>query len=132
MRISTLLILIGLTTGLARAAPLPLEVVEYVDHYRVVLYLDKDQLQAIPAWRPGEGDPPMSLGAAVSRTLVWVEKSSLLKGARIHELSFKPVHNFEAQNRWYYLVELRQSGKKHFLAVLPDGDVVPAIRESGR
>ncbi len=132
MRVSSWLILMGLIAGGARAAQLPVEIVEYVDHYRVVLYLENKQLQGIPAWRPGEGDPPMSLGEAVSRTLAWVEKNALLRDARIHALSYKPVHNFEAQNRWYYLVELRQSGKKHFLAVLPDGEVVPAIRESGR
>jgi hypothetical protein len=43
------------------------------------------------------------------------------------------VHNHETLDRWYYLVELRmQDGMKRFLAVLPDGQVVPAIAEPGR
>lgn len=133
MRITTLFFLATMAAGAAHAAELPAEVVENLDQYRIVLYLSETQIDAIPAWQPGEGKPPMSLEAAVNRTLEWIEASDLLKDAHIHELKYKPVHNFESRNRWYYLVELRmQGGKKRFLAVLPDGQVIPAIEEPGR
>jgi hypothetical protein len=48
-------------------------------------------------------------------------------------VKYKPVHNYEKLNRWYYLVELRMAaGKKRFVAVLPGGQVVSAIEEPGR
>jgi len=132
MRITTLFLLASMAAA-AQAARLPAEVVENLDQYRIVLYLSEDQIDAIPAWQPGKGKPPMSLEAAVNRTLEWIGTSDLLKDARIHELKYKPVHNYESRNRWYYLVELRMQGtKKRFLAILPDGQVVPAIEEPGR
>lgn len=133
MRVSSLFFLLSLVSGAAQSAMLPTEVVENLDQYRIVLYLDQNQIDAIPAWQPGEGAPPMTLEAAVARTLEWIGDNELLKAARIHELKYKPVHNYESLNRWYYLVELRMQGtKKRFLAVLPGGEVVPAIEEPGR
>jgi hypothetical protein len=133
MRTSTLLLLTALAGGVTQAASLPAEVVENLDQYRIVLSLDEAQIRAIPAWRPGEGKPPMSLDAAVTRTLEWINSKELLKDAQIYELKYKPVHNHETLDRWYFLVELRmQDGMKRFLAVLPDGQVVPAIAEPGR
>lgn len=133
MRTTTLFLLTLLAAGVTRAASLPAEVVENLDQYRIVLSLDEAQIRAIPAWRPGEGKPPMSLEAAVTRTLEWIGSKALLKDAQIYELKYKPVHNHETLDRWYYLVELRmQDGMKRFLAVLPNGQVVPAIAEPGR
>ena len=133
MRTSTLFLLAALAGGVTQAASLPAEVVENLDQYRIVLSLDEAQIRAIPAWRPGEGKPPMSLDAAVTRTLEWINSKELLKDAQIYELKYKPVHNHETLDRWYFLVELRmQDGMKRFLAVLPDGQVVPAIAEPGR
>ncbi len=133
MRSTFVFLLASVAACAVQASSLPAEVVETLDQYRIVLYLEQEQLNAIPAWRPGEGDPPMPLSAAVARTLAWIGENDLLKDARIYELTYKPVHNFEAQNRWYYLVELRMTaGKRRFLAVLPDGEVIPAIEEPGR
>jgi hypothetical protein len=133
MRITIPFLLAGLTAGIAQAASLPAEVVENLDQYRIVLYLNDTQIDSIPAWRPGEGGPPMSLEAAVDSTLEWVGANELYRDASIYELKYKPVHNYEALNRWYYLVELRmQDGRKRFLAVLPDGTVVPANEEPDR
>lgn len=132
-RISTLVLLVGLTAGRAQASALPAEVVENLDESRIVLYLSEPQIEAMPAWRPGEGKPPMSLEEAVNRTLAWTGERDLYKDASIYELKYKPVHNYEALDRWYYLVELRlPGGRKHFLAVLPGGAVIPAIQEPGR
>jgi hypothetical protein len=133
MRTPTLFLLATLAAGAVQASSLPTEVVENLDDYRIVLYLSETQINAIPAWQPGEGAPPMSLDAAVSRTLAWIGENELLKNAQIHELKFKPVHNFESLNRWYYLVELHtDNARRRFLAVLPGGEVVPAVEEPGR
>jgi hypothetical protein len=133
MRIITIFLLTCLAGGAAQAASLPSEVVENLDQYRIVLSIGDERIKAMPAWRPGEGKPPMSLEAAVARTLEWIESKALLKDATIYELKYKPVHNYETLDRWYYLVELRmRDGMKRFLAVLPDGQVVPAIAEPGR
>jgi hypothetical protein len=126
-------LLSSLLTAAAQATPLPTEVIEIMDQYRIALYLSEDQISSIPQWQPGEGEPPMSLQAAVGRVLEWIDKNPPLADAQIYELKYKPVHNFEKLNRWYYLVELRmQAGKKRFVAVLPSGQVVPAIEEPGR
>lgn len=133
MRITSLLFLAFVACGAARAAQLPVEVVETLDQNRLVVYLSEAQIDAIPAWQPGAGQPPMSLQAAVARALEWIRDRDLYTDARIYELKFKPVHNYEALNRWYYLVDLRlPGGRRHFIAVLPNGDVVPAMVEPGR
>lgn len=133
MRLSALLFLFSMSAATVQAASLPAEVVENMDQYRIVLYLSDEQVNAIPEWRPGEGKPPMSLQDAVSHTLAWIARDTSLAGAQIYELKYKPVHNYEKLNRWYYLVELRmEAGKKRFVAVLPGGQVVSAIEEPGR
>ena len=133
MRFSALLFLFFLSVATARASSLPAEVVENMDQYRIVLYLSDEQVNAIPEWQPGEGKPPMSLQDAVSHVLAWIARDTSLAGAKIYELKYKPVHNYEKLNRWYYLVELRmEAGKKRFVAVLPGGQVVSAIEEPGR
>lgn len=116
----------------ARASSLPVEVIENMDQRVVVLYLGEQQITDIPAWSPGEGKPPMSVAEAVERALAWASKETSLADAHIHEIEFKPIHHYEKLNRWYYLVELRlPDASKRFLAVLPDGTVVPAIEEPG-
>jgi hypothetical protein len=133
MRFSALLFLFSLSVATAQASSLPAEVIENMDQYRIVLYLSEDQINAIPEWQPGEGKPPMSLEEAVSHALAWIGRDTSLAGAQIYEVKYKPVHNYEKLNRWYYLVELRMdAGKKRFVAVLPGGQVVSAIEEPGR
>lgn len=133
MRFAALLFLSSLFFVTAQASSLPTEVIENMDRYRIVLYLNDAQIKAIPQWQPGEGAPPMSLQAAVDRVLAWMAGQESLKSAQVYELKYKPVHHYEKLNRWYYLIELRlPAGKKRFVAVLPDGQVVQAIEEPGR
>jgi hypothetical protein len=133
MRLTTLFFLPSLFVTTLQASSLPTEVIEIMDQYRIALYLTEAQISSIPDWQPGAGEPPMSLQAAVGRVLEWIAKNPLLADAQIYELKYKPVHNYEKFNRWYYLVELRMlAGKKQFVAVLPDGQVVSAIEEPGR
>jgi hypothetical protein len=132
MRLNTLFLLFSLCVSTAQASSLPTEVIEVMDQHRIALYLNESQINGIPAWRPGEGKPPMSLEDAVGRALEWMARDPSLANAQVYELKYKPVHHYEKLNRWYYLVELRQkAGKKRFLAVLPDGEVVSAIVEPG-
>jgi hypothetical protein len=133
MRLTTLFLLSSLFTAAAQATALPTEVIEIMDQYRIALYLTEEQISSIPQWQPGDGEPPMSLQAAVGRVLEWIARTPSLADAQIYELKYKPVHNYEKLNRWYYLVEFRmRAGKKRFVAVLPDGQVVSAIEEPGR
>jgi hypothetical protein len=116
----------------AQAESLPTEVIEIMDQHRIALYLSASQVNSIPEWHPGQGKPPMSLEGAVERAMKWIANDPSLAGAEVYEIKYKPVHHYEKLNRWYYLVELRQAaGKKRFLAVLPDGQVVSAIEEPG-
>ncbi len=130
MKKTTLFLLLSVLVTAVQAAPRPTEIIENIDQYRIVLYLNQPQIKAMPEWQPGEGEPPMSVGTAVGRVLDWIAAEPGLTGASIHELEFKPIHNFEKLNRWYYLVELSLgAGEKRFVAVLPGGKVVPAIVE---
>jgi hypothetical protein len=133
MRFAALLFLSSLYSVIAQASSLPTEVIENMDRHMIVLYLSDAEIKAIPQWRPGEGAPPMSLQAAVERVVAWKAGEESLKDAHIYEVKYKPVHHYEKLNRWYYLIELRlPAGKKRFVAVLPNGQVVPAIEEPGR
>lgn len=132
MKLPALFFLSALFVTTTQAASLPTEVIETMDQHLIALYLSEAQVNGIPEWQPGQGKPPMPIEGAVERTLEWMANDSSLADAKVYEIKYKPVHHYEKLNRWYYLVELRQpAGKKRFLAVLPSGDVVPAIVEPG-
>ena len=133
--LSLFLSLVGFPASAQLSHTLPVEIVEVMDQSRIALYLDTDEIDAIPEWRPGDGPPPLSLARVIELLQAYIERTPRLKGGQIHEIEFKPIHNLESKNRWYYLAQLhsKASGKRlsYYVAVLADGKIVKAIQESG-
>lgn len=111
----------------------PVEIYDVMDNQKLVVFLANDDIAASPPWQPAQGGPPVSIAAALEYASQWIEQDPRMKGARIHEIELKPIHEHENENRWYYLLQLRtgESGKRsaYYIAVLFNGKVVPAIVE---
>ncbi|WJW74998.1 hypothetical protein QVG61_10885 [Thiohalobacter sp. IOR34] len=126
--------LVLLASGNALAGQFPLEIFEYFDDSKIVIYAREEAIQQAPAWMPETGAPPLGIGRLIEIGNQWISRDPRLQGAHIHEIELKPIRHHESQQRWYYLVQLQRaddSGKpvKTYLAVLLDGTVLPALRE---
>ncbi len=112
----------------------PLEVRENGDCREITVFLEEEDMRAVPSWGPAQGAPPLTVAGAIREVRHWVDASFRLKGLRIHEVELKPIGHRDAGRHWYYLVQLRRSvnGRpdRHHVAVLMNGRVIPAIRSS--
>lgn len=111
----------------------PLEIFDVLDDHRLVIFLRSEDIVASPPWTPGEGAPPLTVAEVIVGIKRQIEQDVRLKGAEIHEFELKPIHGYDKENRWYYLVQLRTQGehkpKAYYFAVLLSGKVVAAIEE---
>jgi len=111
----------------------PVEIFDVMDNQKLVIFIANEDIAASPQWQPAQGGPPVSIAAALEQARSWIEHEPPLKGARIHEIELKLIHEHEHENRWYYLLQLRteKDGKisAHYIAILFNGKIVPAIAE---
>lgn len=111
----------------------PEEIIERFDNSRVIIYINTSDITDTPAWNLAAGEPPLTIQALSQIIRTRIAQDDTLKDAVVDRIELKRIQHHEAQQRWYYLVEMKTltDGRtlKHYLAVLMDGKVVPAIRE---
>ncbi len=115
------------------ASPFPLTLIETFDDDRVVIYASESDINNAPDWQPAEGAPPLSVKKLIDDINDWRTRNPEFRDATISEFELKPIRNHEKQHRWYYLVQIKNAGSskadEHYLAVLMNGKVLPAIKE---
>lgn len=105
------------------------------DGTKVELILNSKQVAKTPAWRPGQGEPPLSVARAIQLGSTWAKghykRFDSVDVERISLQSFGECSN--AQTHWYYVLEFtpvmdgnRFFGSFNWAAVLFDGTVVGA------
>ncbi len=133
MRLSWSIVLLLLVAQTAGAVQWPLEIFEIMDDRKIVVFLEEADITTSPTWDPAEGGPPLTLAEVVQKLSDWVGASDRLADLKIHEIKLKPIRHHESEQRWYYLVQLRRQidgqPDRHYVAVLMNGKVVPALRE---
>jgi hypothetical protein len=125
--------LIFLISGNVLADQFPVEIIEYFNDTKVVVYVNESDIEKAPIWNPTKGAPPLTIAMLIKDVQEWNSSAPDLAGMQIHEIELKPIRHHEKQDRWYYLVHLTGPKSKHsgrqYLAVLMNGKIVPAIRE---
>lgn len=124
------------TATWAKAANWPVEIFEIMDDQTLVIFLQEEDIAATPRWQPAKGGPPLTVAQALDAARRWIGSHPRLHGARIDAIELKPIHDYEKEHRWYYLLQLHAIDdddtvkvKAHYAAVLFSGKVVPAIAE---
>lgn len=117
----------------ALANPFPLEVIERFADARIIVYIQQSDMDEAPAWHPGEGAPPLTIEALVRAIQKWTAGDPALAKATIRKIELKPIRLKNNQGRWYYLAQLSVDTEgqpsMHYVAVLMNGKILPAIRE---
>lgn len=107
----------------------PLEIIDYMDDATIIVYAKKDDINSTSSWLPGEGNIPLGINDLVSTVNNWLKTQSKMAGLKINEIELKKVKKHEKDNYWYYLVQLKNNNDTQYLAVLMNGQILPAIKE---
>ena len=118
----------------ALAIQFPLVLIESFDDAKLVIYVNESDIRNTPDWQPSEGSPPLSVEKLVKDIQKWNNRNPEFANATINEFELKPILNHEKENRWYYLVRMKNKARNgtsetRYLAVLMNGKVLPAIKE---
>ncbi len=115
------------------ATQFPLVLIESFNDAKVVIYTSENDIRNAPNWKPSDGAPPLSVENLITDIKKWNSLNPELSNSTINEFELKPIIHHKNENRWYYLVQMRNNSqgktKDHYLAVLMDGKVLPAIIE---
>ena len=104
------------------------ELVERFDGYRLVVFVDEQDIASSPTWKPGADAPPLSILEAIQAVKRFGK--DLDSSNQISEIDLRPVPNNEGY--WHYLVEVSDDDMSHKFSVfivLMNGKVIPAIVE---
>jgi len=115
------------------ASPFPQVLIESFDDARLVIYVNESDISNTPDWQPSEGAPPLSVKNLLKDIKKWNTRNPEYANLTINEFELKPIIHHEKQNRWYYLVQMKDDTNKksntHYLAVLMNGQVLSAVKE---
>lgn len=115
----------------SQAYQFPIEIIEYVEDARVVAFINQSDLDISVHWQPGEGPPPINIENVISSTKDYAESKEDLLNATLTEIKLRQIPHHEAQ--WHYMVKLQAKKdnklRYHYLVVLMNGKIIPAIRE---
>ena len=121
------LAIILLSTG-AHAFQSKVEIFEQFDDLRMVAFISEKDINSNPEWKPGIGEPPLTVFQAI-KAIRDFNKSSNNSGS-IKEIELKPVPKHGKY--WHYLIKITNDAKKSkydIYVVLMNGKVIPAIIE---
>ena len=98
----------------------------------VGLFLSDADFENVPQWAPGEGEPPLSISAAIDHALAWAtSRYSRYDSVRVSGVSMAWYRCFVRDPMWYYKIDstptmddndVRDYGA--WVAVLFDGTTV--------
>ena len=109
----------------------PIEVFDVMDNQSLVIFLGNEDISKSPEWKPSSGEPPLTIAGVLKYAQTWMAKDASLAKAEIHEIELKHITDYEKQNHWYYLLQLKSvtdhKTTMNYIAVLFNGKVYPAI-----
>jgi hypothetical protein len=108
------------------------------DGSRVVLRIPQDALNDALGWQPGHGEPPISIGKAVSIATAWAAgHHDTYDELRVNEVTLDNVSCARGDGHWYYRVTFFPllNGKviysgAYVIAILMDGKVIESHKVS--
>jgi len=125
--------LLFLITENVAATQFPLEIIDYLDDTKIVIFINEADIDEAPTWNPSAGAPPLTIEHLVKDVQKWGAANPNLTHAIIHKIELKPILHHEKQNRWYYLIQMKvqvdDHSDMHYLAVLMNGKILSAMKE---
>ena len=123
--------LLYLSSNSVWAFQFPIEMIEGVDGARVVVNINKDDLDKEGQWAPFEGAPPLTVAGVLDIMQAHMKRSPALSNASLKEIQLRPIPHHESI--WHYMVVMQtmKEGKPilHYYVVLMSGKLIPAILE---
>jgi len=102
------------------------------DGKQIGIFIAQDQMERTQAWKPEQGEPPLSVSAAYRAAKEWGRQHyTRYDDVNVREFSLKKYGCSLVSDRWYYLFDLNpvidgnelwSSG--NWAAVLMDGTVI--------
>lgn len=110
----------------------PVEIFEYINDTKVVVFISESDIHDTRQWQPLRSAPPLTLNAALVKIQKYLVKEKLgVSNAVINEIELKQIPHYS--NYWHYLIklELKRNNIKHYyyFVVLMNGKVIPAVKE---
>ena len=109
----------------------PVEMIEGVEGARVVVNINKEDLEKEVSWTPFESAPPVTVADALGIVREHLANNPALKEATLREIQLRRIPRHE--NNWHYMVmvETLREGNPvlHYYVVLMSGKLYTAIRE---
>ena len=131
MSLRWLALLLPLYSVSVHALEMPIEIVEIVDNTRVVAFINESDIDNFADWKPFESTPALNVTDAVVSVKKFITENDGLKEAQVEEIVLRQIPHHEG--RWHYMVKLKTERDEqvsyHYLVVLMNGKIIPAIRE---
>lgn len=132
-----LLLAMSSTVGAAGVTGVLVPVDEMFEGNHLSLYLDPQELDALPKWAPGDKAPPLSLADAIAKFRAWLKDTApQYDDVEYEEIALKSIRRQDGSRLWHYLIRYNGVAKgyvihkpEQFAAVLFDGKVLPAVLE---
>ncbi len=136
MKYTLLISLLMAATVSSAAIERTIEITHHVDvDGTKTYYKTTDKILATsPVWRPGDGNPPLSIDAAVKSATKWVsEKHPSFRFHNIACISLGSIWDSDLKDRWHYTVSINmkadvdgvQVNRFFHVIVLMNGEIVP-------
>jgi hypothetical protein len=109
----------------------PIEIIEYFDQTRVVVFLNEEDIDKTLDWSPFEGQPPLTIADTLEGVREYITGNVELADAEVMEIELKRIPHHESH--WHYLVKMKtradDTPQFHFLIVLMNGKIVQGLKE---
>ncbi len=128
---SLLPLLFLLLSGKLYAYEFPVEIFEYIDDTKVVVFINKKDIDKSLQWYPFKGAPPLTMTDMLTKMKKYLASGKIaLSGARITGIELKQIPHHK--DNWHYLVKLKSNKKTiryYYFIVLMNGKIIPAVKE---
>jgi hypothetical protein len=121
-----------------RCEDFPIYSVHDMDGTQHSIVISGDKVKKAPTWKPGSGEPPIGLSAAVSSALAWAKQTYIRFDDVVIEYIEIRRYGCSSEDHWYYVVKFAPviegssvRGIGYFAAVLMDGSVVGPQKRKG-
>ena len=124
-------LILPLLSGNIYAYEFPIEIIEYIDNTKVVVFINEEDIDNSQRWSPFKSPPPLTITAALNLMQKQVASDPALAKASLTGIELKPIPHHDDQ--WHYLVKINTQidGKSHshYFFLLMNGKIIAGLKE---
>jgi hypothetical protein len=115
----------------AHSFDFPVEIFEYVDNARIVVFINEGDIVDSANWEPFKGSPPLSVEKVISSLHKYIGGKEEYANIKLEEIEVRRIPHHE--NKWHYMVKMKtynnDKTQYHYFVVLMNGKIITALRE---